>query len=127
MRTADLIEEQKSVKTPSKRKPHPNSLKNLVAPWPKGKSANPGGRPKNDLSAFLARTIFEENLEEAYKSLTGALLKGNAYVFKELAERGYGKLKETHEHSISVDITQTLLEGRAYAQKLLNGDSDSND
>jgi hypothetical protein len=26
------------------------------------------------------------------------LTKGNAYTFKELAERGYGKLKETHEH-----------------------------
>jgi hypothetical protein len=98
-KTADFIEETKSLKTESaskKRKVHPNSLKNL-APYPKGVSGNPGGKPKYDVAAEIARAVIEGNKEAAYKGLATALCKGNAYVFKELAERGYGKLKESRE------------------------------
>lgn len=105
-RTAQSIEEAKEAK---QRKPvrapkrsakngqHPNSRKNLLAPWPKGKSGNPGGRPKADVARLIAQAILEENQEAAYHALGDALLKGNAYVFKELSDRAYGKVKEIHE------------------------------
>ena len=100
-KTADFIAEQQSVqetsRVPTKRKIHPNSLKNLVAPWKPGQPGNPRGKNGRDEARELARAIFENNKEAAYKALAKALLKGNAYVFKELAERAYGKLKETKE------------------------------
>jgi hypothetical protein len=74
-----------------------------IAPfkWAKGQSGNPGGRPKDDISAGIARAILAGNQEAIYKALTDALLRGNAYVFDVLANRGYGKIKETisYEHS----------------------------
>jgi hypothetical protein len=69
--------------------------------WQPGKSANPGGRPKRDLAAEIARAVFEQNAEALYKAYTKAALKGNAYAFKELADRAYGKMKESIQHEIS--------------------------
>src|SRR5262245_9865490 len=104
-KTADFIEDSKSVKTPKsspKRKMHPNSLKNLIAPWKPGECANPGGRPKNDVAKEVAQAVFSGNREAIYEAMTRALLKGDAYVFKKLAERAFGKLTEpcevTHIH-----------------------------
>ena len=62
-----------------------------------GQSGNPGGRPKTDLAAILARGVFEENMDELHKSFSKSLLRGNAYAFKELADRGYGKMREEHQ------------------------------
>lgn len=105
-RTAQSIEEAKEAATRSVTEPktsgrgsHPNSRKNLVAPWPKGFCPNPGGKPKKDWSAEIARAVFEGNAEAVYKAMCKALLKGNAYTFKELADRAYGKVKERIEHS----------------------------
>jgi len=105
-RTADGIEEAKSVREPTgvtkyKRGQHPNSRKNLLAPWKPGQPGNPTGKQRTDIAGIIARAILEENQEEVYKALGQALLKGNAYVFKELAERAYGKIKEhaTVEHT----------------------------
>ena len=72
---------------------HPNSLKNLK-PWKRGESGNPGGRPKIDTGAIIARAILENNQEQAYKALGEALLRGNAYVFKELCDRAYGRASQ---------------------------------
>jgi len=100
-KTADFIEETKSL-TPEKsskkdkRGMHPNSRANL-APYPKGVSGNPGGKPHYDVAAEIARAILEGNREAAYEGLAKALIKGNAYVFKELSDRAYGKPKETKE------------------------------
>lgn len=105
-KTADSIEEAKALKeteteqSPSEapqKKERPAYQRGLVAPWKPGQSGNPSGRPKNDLARQIAQAIFENNGEAAYNALSAALLKGNAYVFKELAERAYGKLKETHQ------------------------------
>ena len=57
--------------------------------------ARAGTRPKNDIAKEIAQAIFENDPDEIYK----ALLKGNAYTFKELAERAYGKIKESHEQT----------------------------
>lgn len=123
MRTADSIEEtkaqrgtdsQKTERGSTRRGKHPNSRANL-RPFRPGISGNPGGRPRFDVAAALARAVIEENEEEAYKGLAKALMKGNAYVFKELADRGYGKLKERVEHSVDEDLLKALDEGRKRA------------
>lgn len=62
-----------------------------------GQSGNPSGRPKNDVAREIAKAIFENNREGAYNALAKALMKGSAQVFKELADRAYGKVTEKHE------------------------------
>ena len=107
MRTADSIEETKAAKLKSskhaEKKPdgrgkhrNPNSLANLK-PYVPGVSGNPSGKPGYDVAAALARAVIEGCQVDAYKGLADSLSKGNAYVFKELAERGYGKMKESLE------------------------------
>jgi len=123
-RTADTIEESKSKKTLSagessgKKKyawgRHPNTLKALkIAPFVPGVSGNPGGKPKYDVGAQIARAVLDQNREAAYDALTKALLKGNAYVFKELCERGFGKLKDQHDiHHVHEDVKDADLAER---------------
>jgi hypothetical protein len=65
-----------------------------LKPWPKGVSGNPAGRPKNDISVEIARAVFENNSEAIYQGMVRALRKGDARVFKVLADRAYGKVKE---------------------------------
>ena len=69
--------------------------------WKPGQSGNPGGKPKVDLAAEIARAIFENNGPAIYAAFSKALRKGDAYAFKELADRAFGRLKETHQHEIS--------------------------
>jgi hypothetical protein len=118
MKTADSIEQQEERKSArdngeslremtqpvkQKQKRGDASYTARIAPWKwqPGKSANPGGRPKHDLAAEIARAVFERNAEALYKAYTKAALKGNAYAFKELADRAFGKLKERHEVEVS--------------------------
>lgn len=132
-KTAQFIEEQKNLEKGNKkqipqntktrgRKGNPNWKKgqsaNPLTQWKPGKSANPGGRPKTDVAAVIARAILENNQEAAYKALGDALLKGNAYVFKELAERGYGRVAQEIVHSGSVEVELLLKEGRERVAKL---------
>jgi hypothetical protein len=111
MRTADSIEEtkaQKASETPASeqaqeqpRKPSPAD-RVIQFRWVKGQSGNPGGRPKKDFAAEFARRVLEaqgnpELLEQYATGFARQLAKGNAYTFKELAERAFGKLKEVQE------------------------------
>ena len=66
-------------------------------PWPKGVSGNPGGRPKRDLAAEIARAIFEKNPKAIEDAMLRALRRGDANTFRVLAERGFGKLPQTKE------------------------------
>ncbi len=43
--------------------------------------------------------MFEQNAEGLFKAYTKALLKGNAYAFKELSDRAYGKMTERIEYT----------------------------
>lgn len=102
MKTAQFIEEIKSVKerktSGKKRKMHPNSLKAIEATkWPKGYCPNPGGKNQHDVAKEIAQAIFSGNPEDIYAAMLAGLRKGNAYTFQVLAERAYGKLKETKE------------------------------
>jgi hypothetical protein len=95
---------------------HPNSHTNVggrnkqdenlrPTKWVKGQSGNPRGNPAggpSDLARQIARAIFENNQEKIYQQFGKALLKGNAYAFQVLADRAYGKLKETH----AVEVTR---------------------
>lgn len=109
-KTADSIEAQEERKQARDNGSHASTQASVRQKLPKydasrikawqykpGQSGNPGGKPKIDLAAEIARACFENNREAVYKALSKALLKGNGYVFKELADRGYGKLKEVHQ------------------------------
>jgi hypothetical protein len=83
-----------------------------LKPFPKGVSGNPGGRPKNDLAKQIAQAVFEQNEEAIYIAMTKALLKGNAYTFKELAERAFGKLTNRMEITDDAELLRRLAAGR---------------
>ena len=84
-----------------------------LKPWKKGcPSPNPGGRPKRDLAAEIARAVFEGNEEAICLAMLKALRKGNPRVFKELAERGYGKLTQRHEIPGIENLAERIAEAR---------------
>lgn len=121
MKTADSIEEQPERKAargdspPKRGRPRKSDFQStantksaldrkkwgetVLKPWhwQPGQSGNPNGRPKHDLAAEMARAVFENNGPALYAAFTKALKRGNAYAFKELADRAYGKLKDRHE------------------------------
>ena len=57
-----------------------------------GQSGNPGGRPKIDVAAEIARRAFEKDPEAIAKAMHAKLRRGDAKVFTTCGERGYGKL-----------------------------------
>jgi hypothetical protein len=61
-----------------------------------GVSGNPGGRPKVDLASEIARALFENDAEAIYAAFQKVLRKGSPYGFQVLADRAFGRLKETH-------------------------------
>lgn len=82
-----------------------------------GESGNPGGRPKHDLAAEIARAIFEQDGLAIFDAFRKMLRKGSPYAFDVLANRGYGKLREVHQHEIhpyaempEVDILKRIAE-----------------
>ena len=68
-----------------------------LKPWKPGQSGNPGGRPKRDLAAEIARAIFERNPETIERAFSAELRKGNSKVFTALADRAYGKPRQQIE------------------------------
>lgn len=77
-----------------------------LKPWPKGVSGNLAGRPKNDISVEIARAVFENNPEAIYQGLVRRLKKGDARMFKVLADRAYGKVKEQQEFGVNADLRE---------------------
>lgn len=115
MRTANQIEEANAAREIEKdagvNSPQTKPVKlltNGVSPdvgkatqFKPGQSGNPGGKRKGDTAKRIAKRIFDDNEEALYEVYLQSALKGNPYTFKELAERGFGKLKE------QVEITTT--------------------
>lgn len=124
MKTAQQIEEAKEQRAADKpqntkkarRDNRGAHLPVVGAPyhWKPGQSGNPGGRPKNDLAREIAQGVFEEEPELIRQAFRKALQKGNAYVFKELGDRAYGKVKET----VEVVATVRMLSDEELAKKL---------
>ena len=83
-----------------------------LRPFKPGRAGNPGGRPKLDVAAEIARAIFENNRDAAYQGLGKALLAGNAYVFKELADRAYGKMTEKLKLNDGLALADRIAAGR---------------
>jgi len=125
MRTAETIEankvqnettEQSAAKTRVKG-PHGDAARIAKWQWPKGFCPNPSGRPKRDRASEIAQQVFEDNPEAVYTAMAKALLKGNAYAFSQLADRGYGKLKEKLELSGTDEIAKALESARKRSKK----------
>jgi hypothetical protein len=92
-----------------------------IAPWrwKPGQSGNPrGGAVRHDLAAEIARAVFENNAEVLYKAFSKALRRGNAYAYKELADRAYGKMKESIQHEVRPYAEQTDEEIRERIKQL---------
>jgi hypothetical protein len=53
----------------------------------------------------IARAVFENNPEAIYQGMVRALKKGDARVFKVLADRAYGKVKEQVEFGLGDDLS----------------------
>lgn len=105
MKTSSLIAEQQEQKGNedsqggnSQKAPRKSPGDRVAAwKWVKGQSGNPSGRPKRDVAADIARAVFENNPQLLYKALSRSAGRGNAYVFKELADRAYGKVSDKVE------------------------------
>ena len=70
-----------------------------LRPWKPGQSGNPGGRPKRDIAAEIARAIFERDTEAIERVFATELKKGNSRVFTALADRAYGKPRQSLDFS----------------------------
>lgn len=138
MKTARSIEEQEERKqtrdnegiSPELRPPvRPKSKQRdatRIAAWrfKPGQSGNPGGKPKHDVAKEIAQAIFLNNAEMIYKAYSKMLGRGNAYAFQVLADRAFGKLKETYEEihpykNVSEeDMLKRIAEAEQKLQKL---------
>lgn len=109
-KTAAFIEENRAskVKPDKPQAKHPRSpIGKTISPdvgketqFKPGVSGNPGGIRKGDTAKRIAKRVFDDHEEQIYLAMLASVLnggKGNAYSFKEIAERGFGKLKETKE------------------------------
>ena len=88
-----------------------------LRPWKKGQSGNPGGRPKRDLAAEIARAVFEKDPVALGEAMLAGLKKGNsgmARMFQVLSDRGYGKLTEhlQVDAQVSAGVAERLASAR---------------
>ena len=110
-KTANIIAEQQEMKDSEVSNAEVNAVRsehgtrqrnrgheNIVKfKWPKGVSGNPSGRPKKDYGRIIAQAALESCPEYIAGRLYDALCKGNAYTFKELCDRAYGKVSDKVE------------------------------
>jgi len=85
--------------------------------WKPGQSGNPGGRPKRDMPAEIAQAVFEKHPKKIAEAMFKALLKGRAKVFKELADRGYGKVAETVIVPGIAELPELMIEAQKRANE----------
>ena len=84
-----------------------NSLRNLRVFQP-GNLVNPGGRPKRDLAADIALQAFAKDPDVLAEAFHKALRKANPKVFKELADRAFGKVPLNVNMDVTVNIGDRL-------------------
>lgn len=110
-RTSEQVQEQEL----GKKKALPDAAKPFM--WQKGQSGNPGGRPKRDFAAELCRAAIEENPDLVYKGILRTLAKGSAFALQVVADRGYGKLKESVELSGNLSLSERMEKARKRVKK----------
>ncbi len=90
-------------------------------PFQKGKSGNPGGRPKNAETAPI-KELAREHTESAIKALVGALKdksgRTRVAAAEALLDRGYGKPTQHHELDAGDELVRRMAEA---AKRLGNG------
>ena len=115
------------------RVPHENRDQDVTMPWEKGKSGNPGGRPKEDAEVkALARQYGPEAVEKLIALMRGDEDRTCLAAANSLLDRGFGK---PHQ-SIAMDVRDerepernelesALLAKGIDPEKLLSGRLDS--
>jgi hypothetical protein len=84
---------------------NPNPDTSNLKPFKKGQSGNPNGRPKlPDLKEAMAKLLAEEKdgktaLDAILAALRAKAAKGDVRAAQELLDRGFGRSKQTIEHS----------------------------
>jgi len=130
MKTAQTIEEQtERKKTDKSYRPHADNgvpvsvearaearRRQLAAIRPfqfkPGISGNSGGRPARDLAGEIAQALFEQDGPAIFAAFQRVLRKDSHYRFAVLADRAFGRLKETHmiERSPYKDVSNEEIE-----------------
>lgn len=66
------------------------------------------------MASEIAQAIFLDNPELIYEAFLRVLKKGSPYGFQVLADRAFGRLKETHmiEHNPYKDVSNEEIEAR---------------
>lgn len=107
------------VKESEQTKPHSRlaNFGNKRVTWQKGVSPNPGGRPKRDMAAEIARALFERDPHGLLKAFDTAMRKGNsgvARMFSVFSDRAYGKLTEhlQVDANVSLGVVERLQAAR---------------
>lgn len=101
-------------KKPFKRE---GQYRGLIAPWNSETAPRNGGRPKKDMSAEIAKQVFENNPELIYKACVNQLAKGGAFAFQVYSDRAFGKLKEKIEVSSAEEVAALLEAARKRIKK----------
>jgi len=84
-----------------------------LKPWAKGVSGNPGGRPKRDLAAEVAKLVFEGLDQKQTAKAWAKAIQKNPKMFQVLADRAYGRVKHTVEAEIDLrSLSDEELEAR---------------
>jgi hypothetical protein len=99
------------------------ALANLHAPWPKGVSANPGGKPKKVTNA-LDRAVNRHNARRIAYGLVGSAAAGNVQAFVAIRETLEGKLPQplTGEDGGPIQISLRLTLARERLAQLASDD-----
>ncbi|MFT3792728.1 MAG: hypothetical protein QM741_17040 [Rudaea sp.] len=90
----------------------------------KGKSGNPGGRPKAEVSV---REIAQEHGVAAMRRLVDLMADSNARVAvaacQAILDRGYGKPQQSIDVSTLAPLDEAVREGRLRVKRMRHGDA----
>jgi hypothetical protein len=94
----------------------PNKIPPGAKPFKKGQSGNPKGRPKlPDLKDAIAKVLSEEKdgitaLDAILSALRAKAAKGDVRAAQELLDRGFGKSKQSVDHTTKGDKIQAPIQ-----------------